>query len=281
MSGELGSSETDWAPAGVDVAKPSIARVYDYLLGGKDHFAADRAIGDRIRDALPEVLAGVTEQRAVLRRAVRYLVAEAGIDQLVDVGSGLPTAGNVHEVARAAGEATTVVYVDNDPVVIAHGRALLRTDPSGTTAVVPGDIRRPEEILAAAAEQGIDFGRPVGLLLSGILHYVSDEEDPWGLVARFRDALPAESHIFIQHLVSSDHPAAAPVEQSMREGLGRGTFRTFGTVAAMLAGLDVVAPGLVYVPCWRPDPDTPSIEMNPDLRLAVAVLARTRVLRRS
>jgi hypothetical protein len=263
----------DWAAAGVDVNRPSIARVYDYLLGGKDNFAPDRAVGDQIKQALPEVRIGVEAQRAVLRRVVGHLTAEAGIRQFLDIGSGLPTAGNVHETAQAVDPGARVVYVDNDPIVLAHARALL-SDNDGTI-VISGDLLRPEEILADPALVGhLDLTQPVGLLLCGILHHLTDEEDPAGLVARMWNALPPGSYVFIHHLIQVDDPGAAVAEAALRQGMGRGQFRPVKEVERMFDGLELVDPGVVPVPEWRPEPGDPSSDDHPVLRLAAVGVAR-------
>jgi hypothetical protein len=193
-----------------DAARPSVARVYDYLLGGKDNFAADRAVGDQIIAALPEVQVGVQAQRAVLGRVVRFLVGEAGIRQLIDVGSGLPTADNVHEIAQRAAPGARVVYVDNDPVVLGHARALLAGDDA--TFAEYGDLLNPASIVASPeVRQHLDWTRPVGLLLCGIVHYVLDEEDPGRLIAELVEALPSGSYVFIHHLLDTGDPATADV----------------------------------------------------------------------
>jgi hypothetical protein len=258
---------------GLDASKPNIARLYDYLLGGKDNFAADRALGDQIKQALPEIYIGVQAQRAVLRRAVRHLVAEAGIRQLVDVGSGLPTAGNVHEVAQAIDPEVRVAYVDNDPIVLSHARALLASNDA--TVAVEGDLHRPESIIEHPTVRSfIDFGAPVGLLLCGILHHMGDDEDPWAIVARLVDAVPAGSYLFVHHLLETGDPDAAQAQAALRQGLGRGQFRPLAEVERLFTGLDLVEPGVVHVPDWRPDPDTPSMATHPVLRLAAAGVAR-------
>ncbi|MFB9840223.1 SAM-dependent methyltransferase [Actinoallomurus acaciae] len=260
-------------PQGVDITRPSIARVYDYLLGGKDNFTPDRELGDQIKKALPEVHLGVRAQRMVLGRAIRYLVGEAGIRQLVDIGSGLPTAGNVHEVARSIAPETHVVYADNDPIVLAHARALLAG--SSGVAVIDRDLREPERLLEAPELRAeIDFDRPIGLLLCGIVHYVSDEEDPAGLIARLVAALPSGSHVFLHHLVEAGTPGEKAAEEAMRQGMGRGFFRTPAQVREFLHGLELVEPGLVRVPDWRPNGTEDSAEEHPVLRLAVAAIGR-------
>jgi hypothetical protein len=247
--------------------------VYDYLLGGKDNFSVDRELGDRIKLKLPEVHVGVQQQRALLRRVVRHLVGDAGLRQLIDIGTGLPTADNVHDVARAVDPDARVVYVDNDPIVLSHARALLADNTS--TIVVDGDLREPESILDHPKVQShIDFTEPVGLLLCGILHYLTDEEDPAGIVSHLMARLAPGSHLFIHHLVSTGDDAGAALEATLRQGVGSAEFRRAEDVERFFTGTELVAPGVVAVPEWRPDPDTPSVHRHPVLRLAVAGVAR-------
>jgi len=190
-----------------DPARPNVARVYDYLLGGKNNFAADREVAERIIAGLPEVQAGVQAQRAVLGRVVRYLVGEVGIRQLLDIGSGLPTSDNVHEIARRAAPGTRVVYVDNDPVVLAHARAILSDETS--VFAEHGDLLEPSSIVASQAIRAhLDWDKPVGLLLCGILHYQLDDDDPGRLVAELVSALPSGSYVFIHHLLDTGDPSA-------------------------------------------------------------------------
>ncbi|WP_255431291.1 SAM-dependent methyltransferase [Streptacidiphilus sp. PB12-B1b] len=259
-----------------DTPQPNIARIYDYLLGGKDNYAPDREVGSRIEQALPAVHLGVRQQRAVLRRVVRHLVAEAGLRQLIDIGSGLPTADNVHQIAQQIEPDTRVVYVDNDPVVLSHARALLADRKE--TVVAVGDLRDPAAILAdPLLREHIDFDQPVGLLLCGILHYVLDEEQPALIVKQLVDALPSGSYVFIHHLItpgdSADEGTTA-AEAALRQGVGRGQFRSLAEVAAFLDGLELLEPGVVTVTEWRPDADTPAVTEHPVLRLAAVGVAR-------
>lgn len=256
-----------------DPSKPHIARMYDHLLGGKDNFAADRALGDQIIASLPTVQLGVRAQRAVLGRVVRYLVDEVGIRQLIDIGSGLPTADNVHEIAQRIDPRTQVVYIDNDPVVLAHARALLADN--GNTVVIDGDLRLPAGILGDPALRGrLDWNRPIGLLLCGILHHILDEEEPGKLMDVLCRALPSGSYVFIHHLLDSGDPAIADVQAALQRGLGRGQFRTWEQIQSLFSGLELVEPGLVLVTDWRPDASTPNARDFPVLRLACAGLAR-------
>jgi len=258
---------------GFDPSRPNVARVYDYLLGGKDHFAADRAVADHIIETLPAVPVGVRAQRAVLGRVVRYLVGEAGIRQLLDVGSGLPTADNVHEIARRVDPATRVVYLDNDPVVLNHATALLVDDTS--TFAVNGDVLDPPSIVDNPAVRScLDWEQPIGLLLCGIVHYLLDSDRPAERVAALIDALPSGSYVFIHHLLDTGDPASADLQASMAKGLGRVQFRTIDQVRVMFGDLELVAPGLVPVPEWRPDPGTAGTDYSPVLKLACAGVAR-------
>jgi hypothetical protein len=258
----------------IDSSRPNTARVYDYLLGGRENFAADRALGDRIISVLPEAQTGVRAQRAVLARAVRYLVTGAGVRQLLDIGSGLPTADNVHEVARRCDAATRVVYVDNDAVVLCHARALLADNHMSFAE--SGDLLRPESIIGSPAVRGhLDWDQPIGLLLCGILHFVQDEQDPAGLVAAIADALPPGSHVFIHHLLDTGDDTAAELQAQMMRGLGKARFRTLEEVRTLFGGLELVPPGVVPVPRWRPDTDAQDREEHANvLRMACAGLAR-------
>jgi hypothetical protein len=257
-----------------DPSRPHVARVYDYLLGGKDNFTADRAVGDRIIAGLPEVQVGVQAQRAVLGRVVRYLVGEAGVRQLLDVGSGLPTSDNVHEIAQRYAPGTRVVYIDNDPVVLAHARAVLAGDAA--TFVERGDLRKPDTITANPAIRAhLDWDRPIGLLLCGIAHYILDEERPKEIVAELVGALPSGSYVFIHHLLDTGDPAAAALQAQMLKGLGRVKFRTLAGVRRLFGDLNLVEPGLVPVPEWRPDPGTPiRADYGTVLSMACAGVAR-------
>ena len=256
-----------------DPTRPHAARVYDYLLGGKDNFAADRAVGDQIIARLPEVQVGVQAQRAVLNRVVRYLVGEAGIRQLLDIGSGLPTAENVHEIAQRTGPGTRVVYVDNDPVVLAHARAIL-SDQAATFAE-RGDLLDPASIVASpAVREHLDWTKPIGLLLCGIVHYVLDEENPEGLIAELIAALPPGSYVFIHHLLDTGDSAAAELQAQMLNGLGRVKFRTLEEVRRLFGDLELMPPGLVPVAEWRPDRATIPARYRLVLSMACAGVGR-------
>jgi hypothetical protein len=250
-------------PPGIDVTRPNIARVYDYTLGGKDNYATDRQVAELSHQVMP-AREGARANRAFLRRVVRYLVAEAGIRQFIDIGSGLPTQGNVHEVARDVSPSARVVYVDNDPVVLVHARALLgRTD---TTEVITADLRRPADILGdAMVRRFLDFEKPMGLLLFAILHHVNDDEDPAAITRRLRDALAPGSYMALSHFHNPGeaNPAAAAqareAEKVFAEHLGTGRFRTRAEILAFFGDFELVEPGLVPYTEWRPAPGDPPL----------------------
>ena len=235
---------------------PSAARVYDYLLGGKDNYPADRAVAESMIVQLPNVQLAVHWNRAFLRRVVRYLINEAGIRQIIDVGAGLPTAGNTHEIALAACPDARVVYVDHDPVVLAHARAMLHSLPGA--AIIGQDLTEPEQILAdPALRELIGFGQPVALLFLSILHFVADEADPAGLIARLLAPFPAGSHVAISHATPDAVPQVSDVERVFDEATEQAHVRSRAAVRDLVAGLEIIEPGLVWPPQWRPDPGEP------------------------
>lgn len=244
-------------PPGVDLRVPSIARVYDYVLGGKQNFEADRRAGNALLGAVPESTVLAQDNRALLRRVVRYLVGEAGIRQIVDIGSGLPTEGNVHEIAQAVAPEARVVYVDNDPVVLAHARALLIDHT--VTDVITADVRDPNTIFDNPVTRAlIDRSQPMAVLVSGLLHHFSDAQDPVAIAAGVIAHVPPGGYVFLSHFLDDDEPRAKVLERAFLEGgLGTGRFRTWGELRPMFDGLDLVEPGLVYGNDWRPDADTP------------------------
>jgi hypothetical protein len=198
-------------PEGIDTTRPHPARVYDYLLAGKDHFAVDRVTAEKALDAVPTLRVAARENRAFLGRAVRYLVAEAGIRQFLDVGTGLPSASNVHEVAQSIVPECRVVYVDNDPIVLAHARALLASEPQGKTAYIEADLRQPDRILADPTVLGtLDFSQPIALMLVAILHFIPDEEHPAGIVRTLLGALPSGSYLVASHGSTEYDPDGSP-----------------------------------------------------------------------
>ncbi len=232
---------------------PNAARIYDYLLGGKDNFAADRAAAEQLKTISGgDVVLGVRENRAWLRRAVRFLGREAGIGQFLDIGAGLPTQGNVHEIVRQVNPAARVVYVDNDPVVLTHGRAILSRDDR--VAIVPGDLRRPAEILEQAeVRRLIDLEEPVGLLLAAVVHFVADTDRAAAIVRELRDALPAGSLLALSHGTLDAHPTTEGVGEVWEHVSSQFVPRTRAQVQALFDGFELVDPGVVWAPAWRPD----------------------------
>jgi hypothetical protein len=246
------------APPGVDLTKPSVARVYDYLLGGKDNFAVDREVAEMSLRIMPDSRKGPRANRAFLRRVVRHLTAEVGIRQFLDIGSGLPTQGNVHEIAQAVTPDARVVYVDNDPVVLAHARALLA---GPHTAVITADLRDPETILDhPTVRKVIDFSEPVGLLMFAILHHINDHEDPAGIMGTLRATMPSGSHLAISHFQNpgdarpEDAELARLGEELFNKSFGTGRWRTPAEINGYFGDWRLLVPGVVPMPEWRPEP---------------------------
>jgi len=239
--------------ASLDTSVAHIARVYNYWLGGKDNFAADRAAAEQAIAAYPQIVLSVRANRAFLSRVVRYLAGEAGIRQFLDIGTGIPTASNTHEVAQSVAPESRVVYVDNDPVVLVHARALLASGPRGVTSYLDADLRDTGRVLAVAA-QTLDFSRPVAVLLMAVLQHVDDADDPRAIVAALLEALPPGSYLALSH-PASDIDAEAQgkladrLNQTMAEKV---TMRDRAQVARFFGGLELIEPGLVRVPQWRP-----------------------------
>jgi hypothetical protein len=234
------------------------ARVYDYILGGKDNYAADRAAASAALEIYPELAFSMRANRAFLGRAVAYLAGEAGMRQFLDIGTGIPTAGNTHQVAQEIAPETRVVYVDYDPVVLAHARALLISGDAGATDYIHADLRDTGAILGQAAEL-LDFTKPVAVTLLAILHAIPDADDPPGIVATLMDAVPPGSYLAISH-AASDLLGRETVD-NLDDVAGRMwqqqfTYRSREQVAGFFAGTDLVPPGLVRVEEWRPDPGT-------------------------
>jgi S-adenosyl methyltransferase len=238
----------------ITVAHP--ARVYNYLLGGKDNFAADRAAAEQMIAGGAKVLVGVRANRAFLGRAVRFLAGEAGIRQFLDIGTGLPSADNTHEVAQAVAPSSRIVYVDNDPIMLSHANALLKSAPAGACQYIQADLRDPQSILNEAAKT-LDFGQPVAIMLLMTLQYVPDADDPHQIVRTLVDAVPSGSYLAISD-VAKDLAADANVTASadkLNEHLRttRQTIRSLEQIAGFFSGLTMVDPGLVQLPQWRPD----------------------------
>jgi len=230
-----------------------VARVYDYLLGGKDNFAADREAAEQAIRINPDIVSTARANRAFLIRATSYLVAQAGIRQFLDIGTGMPTNNNIHEVAQSIAPESRIVYVDHDPIVLSHARALLTGTQEGATDYVEADLREPGKILAEAART-LDFRRPVAIMLSAILHLIVDQDDPYDLVSQLVNAVVPGSYVVISHAASDiDSGAMISMASRLNELMAQQSMpRTHREVAYFFAGLDLVEPGLVRVPEWRP-----------------------------
>ncbi|MEU6095136.1 SAM-dependent methyltransferase [Streptomyces sp. NPDC047079] len=262
-------------PKGVDPGKASVARMYDAMLGGEHNFAIDREAVAAFTAIDPQVRTLARANRAFLQRAVRFLV-DAGVRQFIDLGSGIPTQGNVHEVAQSACPGTRVVYVDNDPVAVAHSASLLADNPDAD--IVDADIRRPADVLSSPqVRRLIDLDQPVAVLMITILHFITSEESPAGIAAAFRDALPDGGWLALTHATNEDRPGtAAAVGQLYRSrATSPVTARSRAEILALFDGFELAEPGLVHVPLWRPDPGDP-IPENPSEYWVYAGVGRKR-----
>jgi hypothetical protein len=237
----------------LDTSVAHVARVYDFWLGGKDNFAADRAAGEQAIQAYPDIVYSVRANRAFLARTVRYLAGEAGIRQFLDIGTGIPTANNTHEVAQDVAPGSNVVYVDNDPVVLTHARALLVSGQHGHTSYIDADLRDTKPILAEAA-QTLDFSRPVAIMLMAILQHIDEAEDPYAIVNSLLAAVPPGSYLAISHPAADiETEAMAQMAERLNKLMAeKVTFRTRPQVARFFDGLELVEPGMVRVQEWRP-----------------------------
>jgi hypothetical protein len=243
-------------PPEIDTSRPHSARVYDYLIGGENNFAVDRETAAKVLLKSPNARIAPRENRAFLGRAVRFLTAEAGLRQFLDIGAGLPTANNVHQVAQAAEPSCRIVYVDNDPLVLVHARTLLTSALAGRTTYIEADVRDPEAILAApAARELLDFSQPVGLLLVGLLHLLADADKPAEIVATLLDAVAPGSYLVASHLTTEhDRERTAAGQAVMRDAGMTMQKRDSGVFAEIaFSGLELVPPGVVLVSEWRPE----------------------------
>ncbi|MFF4652969.1 SAM-dependent methyltransferase [Streptomyces sp. NPDC001380] len=252
--------QTGVEPVDLRTDLPHSARMYDYWLGGRTNFAPDRALGEMFEKQIPGIRAMARENRRFLGRAVRHLAAEGGIRQFLDIGTGIPTEGNTHEVAQAVAPDSRVVYVDNDPIVLAHARALMTGGGEGGTAYIHADLREPGRILADPALAGtLDLDRPVGLTLVAVLMLLEDAEDPWGLVRELMDALAPGSYVAVTHPGADFDPEAmAGVAAMAAQGGMTLVPRTRDEVARFLGDWEPVEPGVVPVMGWRPDGEPPA-----------------------
>jgi hypothetical protein len=257
---EAGPAEEAPAPDGVETDRPSVARLYDFFLGGHHNYAADRELGRQLIQAEPNARKIMRENRQFLGRAVKYL-SDAGIRQFIDLGSGIPTQENVHEIAQRRDPDARVVYVDNDPGVVAHSRHLLRGNPLAT--VINADLRTPEIVLRhPEVRRLIDPARPVGLLMVTVLHFIPDTDDPAGIVAQYTRTLGDGSYLVISHATNESAPgAAAKVEDLYQRTTSSAHIRSSAEITKFFAGFELVEPGLVYLPEWRHDGQRPE---NPE-----------------
>ncbi|MET8468226.1 SAM-dependent methyltransferase [Streptomyces sp. NPDC006422] len=243
----------------IDTSRPHTARIWNYWLGGKDYYPVDRAAGEQIRELHPGIADYARADRAFLGRAVRYLTEDVGIRQFLDIGTGLPTVDNTHEVAQRIAPDARVVYVDNDPIVLRHAQALLTSTPEGRTDYLDADLRDVDLIIEQAART-LDMTRPVGLILLGVIIFVADEEDPYAYVRRLLDALPAGSHLVLSHTITRpDMPDVdAAVAFWNENGTPRLNQRTPERIADFFDGLELLEPGVVSCTRWRPETDDPA-----------------------
>jgi len=253
-----------WAPDETALDKPNPARIYDYLIGGYHNFEADRMVAEKMLALDPEMRLAAQAHRAFLRRTVNFLVAQ-GLDQFLDIGSGIPTVGNVHEVAQAANQAARVVYVDIDPVAVTHSNAILQDNPNATA--IQADVRQPERILNHVEVKNLlDFSQPVGVLLLSVLHYVTDDEEAYGAVRTLRNALAPGSYVAISHasLEGLAHDIYERVSRLYARSTAQNKLRSYAEIQQFFDGLELVEPGVVRTPLWRPEgPDDPFLD-QPD-----------------
>jgi S-adenosyl methyltransferase len=265
---EAASESPGWAPEGIDVTTPNPARMYDYMLGGDHNFAIDREYAKRAEQVLPGVREIAHANRAFLGRAVRWLVG-AGIRQFLDIGSGIPTLGNVHEVAERAAPEIRVMYVDIDPVAVTHTRAILAGNPR--VRVLREDLRSPRRILNHPDVTGLlDFSQPISVMLVSVLHFIPESDDPYAIVGEFRDAVVAGSYIALSHATLTPEQAKAfETIRQMSQSSVPLQFRTREQIARLLTGLDIVEPGIVPTAHWHPDPDEVDSEYQMGMLAAV------------
>ena len=244
----------------IDTSRPHPARMYDYYIGGKNHFAADREVADAALSHWPAGRIGLRENRRFLGRAVRYLAGEAGIRQFLDIGSGLPTTANVHEIAQAVDPSCRVVYVDSDPMVLVHARALLTSAPEGRTAYIQADLKSPLDILSSPVVRSVlDFSQPVALMLIAVLHFLQEEDQAEGTLKTLVDALPPGSYLAASHITAEHDPEGIAGGQRVyrNAGLPMNTRDSDEFASLAFSGLELVPPGVVLVSEWRPDSNAP------------------------
>ena len=245
------------AGTGIDTTVSHSARIWDYWLKGKDNYAVDREVGDRIEEMLPDIVRQAREDRLFLGRVVRYLAGEAGIRQFLDIGTGLPTADNTHQVAQRVAPESKIVYVDNDPLVLAHARALLTSTPEGTTDYIHADMHDPGNILAGAGRT-LDFGQPVAITMLGVLWHVMDNDEAYAIVGHLMEVMPSGSYLALNHptLEVTGEKMATAIQYWNQYGKPPGTHRTPDELARFFDGMDLVEPGVVSITRWRPETTT-------------------------
>ena len=251
---ELGPEEPDTtAGTGIDTSVPHSARIWNYWLGGKDNYAVDRAAGDQFSAIYPQIVDIARADRAFLGRVIRYLVSEAGMRQLLDVGTGLPTADNTHQVAQRVAPESRVVYVDHDPLVLTHARALLTSTPEGATNYLDADMRDPQQVLRGAAEW-LDLTQPVVLTFMGVLGHIVDHDEARSIVAALLDGLPSGSYLAINDSINTSEALEEALRQYEASGAVPYRTRSLEQFTGYFDGLELVEPGVVNVEDWRPDP---------------------------
>lgn len=252
-------TDQSFSPQEIDTSRPHPARMYDYFLGGRDNYQVDREAADLVLGELPDILPTVRENRSFLHRAVRHVVRD-GIRQIIDIGTGIPTSPNTHEVAHEEDPRVRVAYVDNDPIVATHAGAHLTSAPNTSFAL--GDVRDPKQILDSPAIKGrIDFDQPVALLLVAVLHFITEEEDPRAILATLRDALPSGSYVVLSHATEDFHPGDhADTFRAYRKSTASMNPRPHAEVVRLFDGFELLDPGVVQLPLWRPDGDPPTPE---------------------
>ncbi|GAA0563128.1 SAM-dependent methyltransferase [Actinomadura livida] len=263
-AGDAGDSPRDELADRIQSDRPHSARVWGFLLGGKDHYPADRAVGEMIQQTFPDIALLARLQRYFLARAVRFLAGEAGIRQFLDIGTGLPTVDNTHEVAQRAAPDSRIVYVDNDPLVLVHAQALLTSTPEGACDYIDADVRDPDLILEKASKT-LDFSQPIGLTLLGIMGQLPDSDDPWGIAKRLLDALPTGSYLALTDGTDTNPTLNHAIETYNANSASSYHLRSPDQIARYFEGLELVEPGVVPTSMWRPDlPEVDDTPQNVD-----------------
>jgi hypothetical protein len=257
------SSSLGQVPPELETNVPQTARIWNYWLGGKDNFPVDRAVGDQILEAFPAIVENARASRAFLARAVRYLAGEAGIRQFLDIGTGLPTANNTHQVAQAVAPESRIVYVDNDPIVLTHARALLTSTPEGATAYIDADLRDPDRIMKEAART-LDFTQPIAIMLMGILGHIADDDEALSIVRRLVDAVPSGSYLTMNDGSDTSEEVVEAARIWNQSANPTYHLRSPDRIARFFDGLELVEPGVVSPPRWRPDPSVSGLPAEID-----------------